>query len=1457
MKTTSPFLRYLLTISLFFVLILNSQASHVPAVKSSFHGYRYYTPSGSLFSHLIEGSCYFDTNPPQIIKVDQPFLSCYEVEKAVWSDFIGISDDCTPNYLLKISQKDSVNQGCNGREIEIIRTFTVTDRAGNQATATVLILVDRVKLEEVVFPSKVDWYCPSTKSLDPKETGIPSYNGNPVDHFCGLTLNYKDFATKICGTSIYIRRHWTVTDCCTLYALNYDQDIYVHDTTKPILTCPAPLQYSTNVKECYSHQLIPSIQATDICNPLGLDIYVKVNGVGSYQVGKKVILGVGSHSFEYIVTDACGNIASCKVPVTVTDGQPPLLSCIPVEVCLETETTQLCAKDFVSEYWDDCSGLSNVTLQVRKFEDFCGHPEETSFGDCITICCFDNQKVVLVEVKATDKAGNSVTCVTEVNITSKLPLKIKCTDTLKLSCGDPIPGTPAEVDYCGEYNVSVKTVFDNRNVAGMGTIIRRYIVTTTDGRQDSCQTVIIIGLGTNAFGADDVTCPAATVDINGCLIPDLSSIPGISLKDTARPCAQINITLKLDTFTNLGTPCIRVRRTWTIKDAVQPALNVTCVQNININDTLKPVISGVKDTTVNAGVNCSAIIDLPGAIAIDCDPNVLITNSLNGQGANISPIAFPIGMTTIRYRATDKCGNRDSITIKVTVVNSGGFSIVCQPDTIVNCGVSFIPRAATINASCTQIASNILRSDTVRNKCAITKINFKRIITDTAGRKDSCTFMVTFRTNDTLFCDQITWPKDTLLFDCNKSIHPDTIKLRPLITFNTGSCARLSTTFKDTLVVSGCTRIVRRIWTVTDTCALSPVVCRDTQLISVIDNSAPVLKIPKDTMIFLRQGFPADTLLTFLGNATATDCDTAVVIKNVILGRTDTAGASLIRRYPLGTTSILVIARDACGNSVKDTLIIQVKDTVRPLASCKKSNNYLSDLGISRVSSRQFDGGSSDNSTPASQLKFSWTRKTSDSILEVNCNVIKLIRAGGDTILDSVKVYPFERNFNLWVTDASGNQDTCEGNRFLAFFDTLNVCGKAAIRTNSAIQGRVTMMNGKSIPNVILSAIGEDQKQNTTDQDGNYLIDRITPGMYKLFPYKNDDPSLGVSTADLISIQKHILGQSKIEGTDKMVAADVNNDGDISIIDLLELRKLILGIYDQFPQNSSWRFFDQNIMARVSDHNTLKDFEKPFVEAKKEETVLQNFTGIKIGDVNGSAAPEFTSLENRSAKNLNIYLPSANLSMNQLIELPVFADLDNIEGMQAEIKIDHAFVVAIKEKSGWISQQAFQPDLFNQGILRFSWIRPSEMQGISGMQPLFTVYIRSDLNGKLENVTSFSARKLRPEAYTSSGDQLDLNLAFKTSSQVRVVNPKFVLTQNAPNPFTETTMIRFSLPEHGKVSWSVTDMAGRVVSKWNREMAKGEHQLLVRKSDLGGSGIYYYRLEFNGFSEIKKLILID
>jgi hypothetical protein len=65
-----------------------------------------------------------------------------------------------------------------------------------------------------------------------------------------------------------------------------------------------------------------------------------------------------------------------------------------------------------------------------------------------------------------------------------------------------------------------------------------------------------------------------------------------------------------------------------------------------------------------------------------------------------------------------------------------------------------------------------------------------------------------------------------------------------------------------------------------------------------------------------------------------------------------------------------------------------------------------------------------------------------------------------------------------------------------------------------------------------------------------------------------------VSTLDLVLIQKHLLGRAKLNSPYKLIAADANRSGVITALDLLEIRKLILGITNKFQNNTSWRFVD-------------------------------------------------------------------------------------------------------------------------------------------------------------------------------------------------------------------------------------------------------------------------------------------
>ena len=126
-----------------------------------------------------------------------------------------------------------------------------------------------------------------------------------------------------------------------------------------------------------------------------------------------------------------------------------------------------------------------------------------------------------------------------------------------------------------------------------------------------------------------------------------------------------------------------------------------------------------------------------------------------------------------------------------------------------------------------------------------------------------------------------------------------------------------------------------------------------------------------------------------------------------------------------------------------------------------------------------------------------------------------------------------------------------------------------------SVRGDVFTEDLEPVLDVNVSLI-EDVLEDLTDDIGEYAFDNMPIGSsYILTPEKQFDYLNGVSTLDIIFIQKHILGSELLESPYKLIAADINNSGSITAIDLIELRKLILGIYDELPANSSWRFINE------------------------------------------------------------------------------------------------------------------------------------------------------------------------------------------------------------------------------------------------------------------------------------------
>lgn len=82
----------------------------------------------------------------------------------------------------------------------------------------------------------------------------------------------------------------------------------------------------------------------------------------------------------------------------------------------------------------------------------------------------------------------------------------------------------------------------------------------------------------------------------------------------------------------------------------------------------------------------------------------------------------------------------------------------------------------------------------------------------------------------------------------------------------------------------------------------------------------------------------------------------------------------------------------------------------------------------------------------------------------------------------------------------------------------------------------------------------------------------------------------------------------------------------------------------------------------------------------------------------------------------------------------------------------------------------------------------------------------------------------------------------------------YMLSQNYPNPFNPATNIEFYSPVFDRYNLEIFDALGRRVGFHNFS-GQGGHKFHI--SDLGSSGVYYYRISSRSFSQTKKMILLD
>jgi subtilisin-like proprotein convertase family protein len=85
---------------------------------------------------------------------------------------------------------------------------------------------------------------------------------------------------------------------------------------------------------------------------------------------------------------------------------------------------------------------------------------------------------------------------------------------------------------------------------------------------------------------------------------------------------------------------------------------------------------------------------------------------------------------------------------------------------------------------------------------------------------------------------------------------------------------------------------------------------------------------------------------------------------------------------------------------------------------------------------------------------------------------------------------------------------------------------------------------------------------------------------------------------------------------------------------------------------------------------------------------------------------------------------------------------------------------------------------------------------------------------------------------------------------------RFNLMQNYPNPFNPATSINFTIARGGEVKLVVYDILGREAAVLaNGQFQAGKYEVVFDGSKLA-SGVYFYKLEASGFTDIKKMMLV-
>lgn len=1170
----------------------------------------------------------------------------------------------------------------------------------------------------------------------------------------------------------------------------------VSDSIQPTIDCPSDLVLVADLVSC---EVNVRLFETDLLPDDNCSVYTIANDYSTTTNDINDDFPVGSTDITYIITDVGGNTDSCTINISVTELIAPILVCP--------------GADTISVFYaaiDTCGNTTNLADVI--FTDNC--LVDTLFNDfadsnLVSTFFFPANDTTTVEFIGEDYSGNRDTCTFRVAVIDNILPTITCPMSQSIS---------ADKDSCEAYVSIAKSVAnDNCDVV---TITNSYSIS------NSLSDIFPVGDTTiwvyATDGVGNVDSCSFTIEVEDDTAPEI-----LSRGDKVVSLSTDSNTIHKDSFFMKKFPfdacCIASygvsRADGGCGSGVLPADEV----NFCCADVGTTVVVTLTAEDCNGNVNTLTsnvmVMDNTGPSILNRLPDVTVSCNYFIDISDLSPFG------TFVFDPAD----RDSYTIET---NPTFFDGLAED----NCSVL--------------TTMDMIADGRVNGAGVITRTI---IIKDTADREVQDIQNITVIDTSILTIADIQFPADTTLIGNCSTAYDPSVTGSPIIN-DTDICTMPGVDVEDQIFNnpnSGCISI-KRTWTVIDMAQFVPNTnlgrWTDVQYITIINNEAPTFDKPScDSQEFSARLGACDVLVEMTASATD-DCTQKKDLYyryQVDYNRDGTIDAegendSLKITMPAGEHWVTWKVEDRCGNLAKCVVEITAREEKAPIPVCLSGLSMdLNEVGVAELWAKDINRHSYDNCTANADLQYSFSTDINDKSRTFICD---------DKGVNPLKMY---------VTDLEGNQSFCISNILIT--DNIDTCKTTGPTVGSfRVGGLIATEENITISETNLSiSDGIESKITKTDVKGKYLFaDILGNEDYSLAAHKNDNCLEGVSTLDLVLIQRHILGQGPLTSPYKLLAADINGSESITASDLVQLRKLILGVDSDIADQDCWLFIDKAF--------TFDDPQYPWnypvnqeIEKMDIDMMSSDFVAVKIGDVNGSVSNiNNKTSENRSTKMIQLTTADKVFEEGEEVLIPVKINSDvDLLAMQINFAYDTDMLVFNEVMSDVIS---IQPSYYSNKkdgrignvSLAYSNNAPTKIVGGEHIITLRFTAIESD---KLSSVLTENSSQLQAVIYDQSEEINYIQFDFDVESllPIEVSNP-------SPNPFINSTQIGVKVAYEMPLEIKIFDQSGIVIYKDYSSYSPGLHYVKITENMLNAqSGVFFVHVSGAETQEIKKLIRIN